>query len=81
MAKKKYTNSKKHKRILKKKPNEKPWKTSFQDDKWIAKLSKIDPFLTSTQIGGRMAADNGVNVSVQTIRRRLIEFELYGRIA
>ena len=28
-----------------------------------------------------MAADNGVNVSVQTIRRRLNEFELYGGIA
>ena len=32
----------------------------LQDDKRIAKLSKADPFLTSIQISGQMAADNGV---------------------
>ena len=53
----------------------------MQRERRIAKHSKAVPFLTSTQIRGQMSADYGVDVSVQTIRRRLNEFELYGRTA
>jgi len=62
-------------------PREKPRKTTLNDDRRISKISKADPFLTWTQIRGQMVADYGVNVSTQTIRRRLNEFGLYGRIA
>ena len=62
-------------------PREKPIKTNLNDDRRIAKISKADPFLTSTQIRGQMVADYGVNVSAQTIRSRLNENGLYGRIA
>jgi len=58
-------------------PREKPRKTTLNVDRQIAKISKTDPFLTSTQIRGQMVADY---VSPQTIRR-LNELGLYERIA
>ena len=61
--------------------SEKPRKTTSADDRRIVNLSKRDPFLTSTQIRAQMEANYGVNVSSQTIRRRLQEKNLNGRIA
>jgi len=59
----------------------KPRKTTLNVDRRIAKISKTDPFLPSTQIRGQMVADYAVNVSPQTIRKLLNEFGLYERIA
>ena len=58
-----------------------PKSPSLQDVRWLVKLSKADPFLTSTQIRGQRTVDYGFNEPVQTIRRRLNEFELFRRIA
>lgn len=62
-------------------PRQKPRKTTLNDDRRIANLSKTDPFLTSSQIRAQMETDYGVNVSSQTIRRRLQENNLHGRMA
>ena len=53
--------------------------TSLHYDRWISKLSKADSFFTSMQKRNKMAVDIDVNVSVQTIRRRLNEYELNGK--
>ena len=44
-------------------------------------IVELPPFLTSTEIRGQMAADYGINESVQTTRRRRNECEFCGRIA
>ena len=62
-------------------PREKPRKSSLQNDRRMAKLIKADTFVISTQTRGRMAADYGINLSVQITRRPRKEFELCGRIA
>lgn len=62
-------------------PRKKPRKTTCYDDRKIVHMSKVDPFLTSTEIRTRMDEYHNVKVSAQTIRRRLQENSLNGRIA
>lgn len=56
-------------------------KTTQRDDTELVRMSKRDPFLTSTQIRAKMQEEHGVNISARTVRRRLNENELRGCIA
>lgn len=62
-------------------PRKKLRKTTPTDDRILVRLSKSDPFLTSTEIRAQMEDNYGVNISAQTVRRRLQENSLNGRIA
>lgn len=62
-------------------PRKKPRKTTSADDRILVRLCKTDPFLTSTEIRAKMEEDYGVKISAQTVRRRLQENSLNGRIA
>lgn len=61
-------------------PGKKPRKTTPNDDKQIVRMSKVDPFLTSCEIRAQIEQNHGVRVSAQTVRRRLQENSLNGRI-
>lgn len=62
-------------------PRNKPRKTTPTDDRKLVRLSKADPFLTSSEIRAQMEEYHGVKISAQTVRRRLQENSLNGRIA
>lgn len=62
-------------------PRKRPRKTTPADDRQLVRLCKKDPFLTSTQIRAQMEEAYNVVLSAQTIRRRLKEKNLNGRIA
>ena len=51
-------------------------KTTKRDDNTIIRMSKKDPFMPSRVISKNMMLDHNVNVSHQTITRRLAEAEL-----
>lgn len=62
-------------------PRNKPRKTTPTTDRQLVRLSKADPFLTSSEIRAQMEKYHGVKISSQTVRRRLQENSLNGRIA
>lgn len=59
-------------------PRKKPRKTTKAEDRRLVRISKSDPFLTSTEIRAEMETHYGVQISAQTVRRCL---NLNGRIA
>lgn len=56
-------------------------KTTSRTDSTIVRLSKLDPFLTAPKIKVKIEQELNVNVSVSTIKNRLREKKLFGRIA
>lgn len=62
-------------------PRKKPRKTTAAEDRIIVRLSKSDPFLTSMEIRAQIEQNHGIQISAQTVRRRLQENKLNGRIA
>ncbi|XP_075166377.1 uncharacterized protein LOC142238569 [Haematobia irritans] len=62
-------------------PRNVPRKTSAADDRLMVRMSKADPFFTSSQIRSEMEQKYNVIVSSRTVRRRLVESGLHGRIA
>lgn len=58
-----------------------PRKTSILDDRLIVRLSKKDPFASSKQIATTLRETLQLNISSRTIRRRLQEAGLNGRMA
>lgn len=62
-------------------PRKKQRKTTPAEDRIMTRLSKSDPFMTSVQIRAQMETDFNVKISSQTVRRRLKENNLNGRIA
>lgn len=61
-------------------PRKKQQKTTKAEDRRLVRISKSDPFLTSTEIRAEMETHYGVQISAQTVRRRLKENNLNGRI-
>lgn len=51
--------------------------TTSQTDRQIARAAKLDPFMTSVQL----KRDLQLQISARTIRRRLQEAHLHGRVA
>lgn len=62
-------------------PRKKSRKTTPAEDRTLVRLSKVDPFLTSVQLRAQMEENHDVKLSARTIRRRLQEKHLNGRIA
>lgn len=56
-------------------------KTTILIDRTIARKSKIDPFKSSRQINNEIKEEFGVVLSNRTIRRRLNDANLFGRIS
>lgn len=55
--------------------------TSQRTDHLIVKMSKSDPFLTAPRIREQIQEQLGINISTSTIKNRLRENNLFGRIA
>lgn len=60
---------------------ERPRKTTAREDREIIKMSKNNPFFNSNDIRKKMREDLNVEISSSSIRRRLIQNNLKGRIA
>ena len=58
--------------------NGRPRKTTIRTGRKIVRMSKKDPFLTSTEIRNRLDL---LEISSKTVSRRLIENGLFSRIA
>lgn len=56
-------------------------KTSQRDDRLILQMAKKNPRISSTQIQREFLAETGSTISAPTIRRRLVEGGLHGRIS
>lgn len=56
-------------------------KTSSRTDAAIVRLSKVNPFMTAPKIKQKIEQELSVSVSVSTVKNRLREKKLYGRIA
>lgn len=54
-----------------------PRKTTAHEDRQIIRISKSDPFKSSKDIKSEL----GLNISARTVRRRLVQGNLHGRIA
>lgn len=54
-------------------------KTSRRVDKRIIRMSKNNPFLSSTQIKADLEETGLANISARTVRRRLVDGGLFGR--
>ena len=55
-------------------------KTSPRMDKTTLRISNINPRKTSTQIRNEILEQFGVNVTSRTIRKRLLDAGLFGRV-
>lgn len=60
---------------------EKPRKTTVRIDRKIHRLSESDRFLTAVDIHAVIAPELDSQISVRTVRRRLCDFGLKGRVA
>lgn len=58
-----------------------PHKTSERTDTKIVRMAKKDPRISSTQIRRKISTENESTLSARTIRRRLVEGGMHGRIA
>lgn len=59
-----------------------PRKTTPQDDRRMVTLAKKDPFIGSVKIKGEVfGPESNTGVSARTVRRRLVEAKLVGRVA
>ena len=58
-----------------------PRKTTPRIDKTILRLSKLDPRKSSGQIKNEISKQFGIEVTSRTVRNRLIQGGLYGRVA
>lgn len=58
-----------------------PRKTTSAVDKLIVRKSKFDPYATASTINRELKEFNGINIDDSTVRRRLRERNLFGRIA
>ena len=56
-------------------------KTTPFEDRAIIRKSKKDPFKSSKEINKEFCAEIGLEISVRTIRRRLNEVKIFGRIS
>ena len=58
-----------------------PRKITIRVDRMIHRLSEKDRFKTAVDIHAEISAQENLNISVHTVRRRLTEFGLKGRVA
>lgn len=58
-----------------------PRKTSERDDRMIVRMAKKNPRISSTEIKRKISAQIESPISARTIRRRLVEGGLHGRIS
>ena len=70
-----------HKQVEKVQRKKKARKTSEKEDRIIHRLSTSNPFSTAPAINKQISNEHGIKVSDSTVRRRLNEFSLGGRIA
>ena len=58
-----------------------PRKSSLRQDRLIVKEVKKDPFLTAPRLKELLSNENSLNISTSTVRRRLCDVQLSGRLA
>ena len=58
-----------------------PRKSSLCQDRLIAREVKKDPFLTAPWLKELLSNENSLNISTSTVRRRLCDVQLSGRLA
>lgn len=56
-----------------------PKKTTQQTDRAIIRIASVNPFLSSEKILGKIAPEDGKNISSRTVRRRLVTAGLLSR--
>lgn len=71
---------KENKHFQNKKRPEKPRKTTKHLDRKIHRLSETNRFRTAVDIHSEIYPELAIPISVHTVRRRLVEFGLHGRV-
>lgn len=62
-------------------PRKRPRKTTEPEDRIISRMSKKNPFSSSNEIKEKLRTKYDINLSARTVRRRLQEIDLPGRIS